>query len=1564
MSLLSRLAVQAARAYGILSSKSTNVSASYLSVAGGGGGGSAAGGGGGAGGLTSGTATLSTLYTYTIVVGAGGNGGTTGTQTNGSPGVNSSISGTLLTTITATGGGYGGTFSIAGGSGGSGGGGGGRTAAAGGSGTSGQGNAGGASLSGNTGTTGRGGGGGGASAAGATGDASANGGNGSASSISGSSVTYAGGGGGGNYNQASAGSGGTGGGGAGGTGSTSGSATAGAGTAGTANLGGGGGGGGSTANANNALAFGAGANGGSGVVIISYASATPKFVGGTLTTSGGNQIHTFTSSGTLSPLTPVTASYLVVAGGGGAGRTVSGGGGAGGLLTSSTTLYSGATYIVTVGGGGAVGATLGARGTNGGNSSIAGTGLTTITSTGGGGGGADGTGTVAERSGSAGGSGGGAVNVNGVPGAGTSGQGNAGGNGSTNCAGGGGGAGAVGGNGSGNIGGTGGNGLQSSISGTATYYAGGGGGGGYNTASTNAGGLGGGGNGTNDATNSTPGTPNTGGGGGGAGFTGAPAGTSASGGSGVVIISYAGSQVFNGGLVTSSGGNTIHTFTATGALTPLTNNLNNSLRFRSSATANLTRTPATTTNRRTYTWSSWVKRGALPASRMILFIGDDGTVYTYIGFNSSYQLEFYHVPNTSGTEYKYVTSAVFRDPSAWYHVVLAIDTTQATAGNRVKIYVNGVQQTLSVTTGYGDIPQNTDTFINTNNGHTSYGWNRGSSPFDGYATDVNFIDGQALEPYYFGNNDANGVWKPIKYTGMYGLNGFYLPFTQNLTTDYAGQLNGSSQFVSLTPTTAFNFGTNSWTMESNILFTSISGNQIFFNYGYEGGLRCMVIYLAGGNLNLAYSTDGSNNTDTSLGAWTPTLNNWYHLAIVRNAGTIKAYVNGVPLSGTINIGTASIYYPSTSGAFRIGRDSTNYLAGWLSNYRIVNGTAVYTQPFVPPSSALTSITNTALLTFQNATLIDNSPNAFALTNNGSFTIASGNIVWNENIFSDASGNANNWLPNNINYSFYGTTYDAMTDVPTNTSATVANYAVMNPLWTDGSVVIAQGNLNVSGGNYGGFSTLTIPTSSKFYAEFTVTATQGNQGVGILKAANAYSGVISQADMFGSNSVTYYSVNGNKFVLGGGSTAYGSSWGTIGDVIGIAVNTVDNQITFYKNNTSQGVITGLTSGIEWVFSTGNQTSTGGGAWNFGQRPFAYTPPTGFVALNTFNLPTPTILQGNKYMDATLYTGNGSTQVVVNQALFKPDLIWTKTRSISSGTSVVDSVRGLTLLLGTATTSAEVTQSAGVGFTAFNSNGFSLGTDATIGSTNFNGATYVGWQWQAGQGSTSSNTSGSITSTVSVNTTAGFSVVTWTGNGTIGATVGHGLGVAPSMIIVKQRSGTESWATYHISLGATKYLNLNQTIAAATSITRWNNTTPSSTVITFYNDDVTNRSGGTYVAYCWAAIAGFSAFGSYTGNGSADGTFVYTGFRPEFVMVKRSDSSNSWVIEDSSRSPFNVVDDYLAADSSAAESTTSQVNIDFLSNGFKLRSAFDIVNASGGTYIYMAFAENPFKNANAR
>jgi hypothetical protein len=779
-------------------------------------------------------------------------------------------------------------------------------------------------------------------------------------------------------------------------------------------------------------------------------------------------------------------------------------------------------------------------------------------------------------------------------------------------------------------------------------------------------------------------------------------------------------------------------------------NINNSLRFRSSASAYLSRTPASAGNTQKWTWSAWVKLGKL-STFSGLFGALNGTDRMYIGYGSTAKWQIYGT--NAGTDYvEAYSTGLYRDPSAWYHLVIAVDTTQATASNRLKMYVNGTQETVSFTT---NMTLNANTSINkaiaTVIGETSVG----NDPFDGYMADVNFIDGSQKAASDFGETDTTtGVWKPKAYSGTYGTNGFYLKFSDIATT---------------------------------------SGS---------------------------------------------------------NAGLGK----------------------------------------------------------------------------------------------------------------DFSGNSNYWTTNNISVTA-GTTYDAMTDSPTNTSATVANYATLNPLMagtpfqTNAAATVSQGNLQADWGTTSAGSLLSTiaMTSGKWYFEGTVTGTNTREVIGIVNSSastTTYAG--GNANGWG-----YFSVNGNKYNNDTG-TSYGATY-TTNDIIGVAFDADAGSLTFYKNGTSQGTaFTGLASGT-YFFAVSDANASLACGWNvnFGQRPFSYTPPTGYLALNTFNLPNPTILQGNKYMDATTYTGTGATATITNAGAFKPDLVWVKVRSTTGTHVLTDSNRGANKQLFSNLTNAEATATNKI--TGFTSTGFTLGADdgTGTGDANFNGNTYVGWQWQAGQGSTSSNTSGSITSTVSVNTTAGFSIVTFTSDGTTaGGTVGHGLGVVPKMVIYKGRNTVENWYVYHTSVLATQTMALNTTNAAANSLV-YNNTAPTSTVIQLRQS---TWGAGNLVAYCWAEIAGFSKFGSYTGNGSTDGPFIFTGFRPKFIMIKCTSNADSWYMLDTSRSTYNETNQRLFANASSAESSGDAMDI--LSNGFKNRSNTTINNLNGGTYIYAAFAENPFKNALAR
>ena len=773
-------------------------------------------------------------------------------------------------------------------------------------------------------------------------------------------------------------------------------------------------------------------------------------------------------------------------------------------------------------------------------------------------------------------------------------------------------------------------------------------------------------------------------------------------------------------------------------------NLTRSLRFRASASAYLNRTPASAGNQNTWTWSGWVKRGALGSGQRIFGTSLTGTSDNNLGdffFSSADKIGFFQF--NAGTTYTDILSTqVFRDPSAWYHIVLVYDDTQATAANRVKIYVNGVQITAFDTAAYP-----TQNFIGFFNGalpHTIGRYTGAASGFyyDGYLTEINFIDGQALTPSSFGSTNAlTGVWQPARYTGTYGTNGFYLPFTEN--------------------------------------------------------------------------------------------------------------------------------------------------------------------------SALTTSSNVGL-------------------------------------GKDFSGNGNYWTTNNISITA-GVTYDSMTDVPTLTDTSTANFCVFNPLDKGSAITVSNGNLTITGtgsNNSMGKGTFWV-NSGKWYWESVATA--GSLGAVTGIAGLNFSQIPWSGDMYG------YDANGNK-IVNGTSSAYGASYAA-NDVIGVALDLSAGTITFYKNNVSQGTITGVSTSLLWTpFSHANNLVVV--HWNMGQQPFTYTPPTGFVSLNAFNLPTSTIVKGNTVMDATLYTGTGASLSVTNTASFKPDLVWVKSRSAATDHALYDSVRGVQNQLESNTTTAETAEATGL--TAFGSAGFTVGALAQM---NTNTATYVGWQWQAGQGSSSSNTSGSITSTVSVNASAGFSVVTWAYNSS-GGTIGHGLGVAPQLIIQKDRTnGTYSWDVYHASLGATQRLSLNSTNATQSQIV-WNNTSPTSSVFSSGASWYTNTDS--MVSYCWTPIAGYSAFGSYSGNASTDGPFIYTGFRPKFVMIKRYDVGSPWVMLDSSRNTYNVVNNYLLANASDAEASGSSPNDidDFLSNGFKVRCSNAGQNASGGGYLYAAWAENPFKNALAR
>jgi hypothetical protein len=553
---------------------------------------------------------------------------------------------------------------------------------------------------------------------------------------------------------------------------------------------------------------------------------------------------------------------------------------------------------------------------------------------------------------------------------------------------------------------------------------------------------------------------------------------------------------------------------------------------------------------------------------------------------------------------------------------------------------------------------------------------------------------------------------------------------------------------------------------------------------------------------------------------------------------------------------------------------------------------------------------------------------------------------------DSSGNGNNWTPNNFSVTA-GAGNDSLVDSPTSYGTDTGvggevrgNYATLNPLnWVvteaNGAAgTLSDGNLRITGstnGSANAVATIMMP-SGKWYFE-----------------AISYTGATT------GNRFRIQNDSGTQTVL-----RFDSGLTTTSDVLMVAVDADSGKVWFGVNNVwdssgnpsagtnPNGTITSYTF---LRFMVQSYNSSYSAAVNFGQRAFAYTAPSGFKALCTQNLPTPTIgatstTQANDYMNVVTYTATENVASSITGVGFQPDFVWVKTRADAASHALTDAVRGVQKALFSNTTGAEITSSTYL--TSFNSDGFTQG-----GAGNFARNSLVAWNWKA-NGAGSSNTAGTITSTVSANTTSGFSIATLTAQSSGTGTFGHGLGVAPSMVITKLRAAANAWATWHISIPNTQYLELNTTNAAQTAASYWNSTSPTSSVVSL---GTAWAGAGTMVAYCFAPVASYSSFGSYVGNGSTDGPFVYTGFRPRFVMIKiSSGSTGSWWIWDSARNTYNVATNILAADSSGAE--ISPYNCDFLSNGFKLRDATGQLNGSGYTIIYASFAENPFKYSLAR
>jgi hypothetical protein len=719
---------------------------------------------------------------------------------------------------------------------------------------------------------------------------------------------------------------------------------------------------------------------------------------------------------------------------------------------------------------------------------------------------------------------------------------------------------------------------------------------------------------------------------------------------------------------------------------------------------------------------------------------------------------------------------------------------------------------------------------------------------------------------------------------------------------------------------------------------------------------------------------------------------WYHIVVAFDSTTApptqKMYVNGVEITvfstNTNTIAQNGDSFFNSTSLHNISRASYGTVTSndYMTEVNFIDG-----QALTPASFGYYNFETGVWSPTKYVGAYGTNGFYLNFSNNSNTTAAT--------LGADYSGNGNNWTPNNFSVSA-GAGNDSLVDSPTafGTDTGVGgevrgNYSTMNPLDTGAlDSTLSDGNLKVVTeiGNFRYMGNTIWTSAGKFYAEFKITADSGFAQIGIAVRTTTTNKILGvDSDSWSYNGWNGSSGNNNSF------PAYGSAFGT-GDTIGIAVDRDTNKLYFSKNGVWQNSgdpaagtgslnISGI-SGIPAMIAVCDNDNAGSCTFevNFGQRPFAYAAPSGFKALNTQNLPTPTIgattaTQAGKFFNPVIYSGDGTNNRTISGVGFQPDFVWLKTRNIGFSHLLYDVIRGVSngsvsKALSSNSTAAEggTNDDASFGYlSGFATDGFSVvkGTQ-TNAYTNSRGDTYVAWNWRA-NGAGVSNTAGSITSTVSANTTSGFSIVTYTGNSTSGATVGHGLGVAPAMMIVKKRNVTLSdWPVYHASLGATGAIRLNLTSATDVTAAYWNNTAPTSSVFSIGNASDTNQTSAGYVAYCFSEVPGYSKFGSYTGNGSADGAFVYTGFRPSFIMLKNASNARGgdsiWWMHDDERRNFNPQGPMLGANSSNAEVTF--VQFDMLSNGFKLRTNSNAYNLGGDTYIFMAFAETPQKFALAR
>jgi hypothetical protein len=1150
--------------------------------------------------------------------------------------------------------------------------------------------------------------------------------------------------------------------------------------------------------------------------------------------------------------------------------------------------------------------------------------------------------------------------------------------------------------------------------------------------------------------------------------------------------------------------------------------LEQSLLFNDGDSAFLNRTPSTAGNRKTWTYSVWLKR--TEDSVVFFQAGVDSANWTQILFSGTDTINFQHQVSGGGYESNLATTASFSDYSAWYHIVISVDTTLATAADRIKIYVNGIQQTLTITT---QISQNTDTFINSTNIHRISSHFSGAY-YDGLMALPILVDGTALAPTAFGETDNDGFWNPIEFTGATTTDANYsatvtapnfgtdaeaiLGSDGDKTTIYdvqpgalagvatSGRIAikmdfGTAVTVTMAAISAkitagsgfqveiyYSSDDSTWTQFNSTYANLTSSYQDFATTGSQSARYWAATFSAGNHgsqtvtisdfrvftdnassfgtngFQLDYADTGYFGKDvatahTAIGATyratavstanassytfssqaigTADDNRYVIVAVHLQRSNTSEIVNSLSVggvsatlisSGTSNTANRSLVdfwkaaVPTGTTADVVVTLSAAAARCAISVWSCIGNVQKLQSVIAAPSNASTNVLLTTTqvpdngfalsgVAWQSSSNGTDNQATFANTTervdatfgevdasyaaaSADFTSASvlgisctsqlsaGSVYYAVmNTTSFVPAGMNSYASNNF------TASDQLEDTPTDSADDgIGNFATWNALKND-QVVLSEGNLNTVGQTAMGniLSTIPITAGMKIAFEVEIVASDTNVYIGMWKGSKADTTFPPTYGLDGDSWRILHSLGGNAGIEckynGVEDYRYTASGDlAAGDKFHIEIDKDAGEVFVWIND--GGGYVAFNSGLTVFDATAEaaiiaednlfiahsiyQTAaTNSVRCNFGQKAFDKTPTAGYTGLATQNLPAPTIADGSQHMNTVLYTANNTDPHAITGVGFSPDLVWLKRRDGTGVHGLFDSVRGVSKYLQSNATAAEATLS---GVKSFDADGFTLGTgfNSTVG-----GSSMVGWCWKAG-GAASSNSDGSITTSVSANPTAGFSIISYTGNATAGATLGHGLSSAPKFIICKNRdNGANNWGGYHVSLGGTHRIFLDNNNAAQDDDGNWNDTNPTASVITLGNGGITNSNTDDFIMYAWAEVEGFSKFGSYTGNANVDGPFIYLGFRPAFILEKRTDSAGAWYITDMTRDTYNPVNKYLMPDATNAEasgSTSSGVYLDALSNGYKIRgtSAGQEYNRSG-TYIYMAFAEQPFQGA---